>query len=253
MGAIGCSFVAASPIPTRKRTTSFLPRKEPPCQRWCRRLAHAGTLKRMRENAKDLGLDHYEVRSFDFMVQTHHAGAGGSCRLSRDLCDRALLHLSPCSIWASRSTSRASPDRPRSAPSPCTAHLALFFVCMSGSGLVVVASLPPKSCQLLPHETSSKGWLILAGSHSTALGFVLDSTHFPDFPEISGKCRSSWKSVRVLSCLCSFHERSSEYDASSCRRRCSSAWHSSALPSTTGFNKRTYLSQLIPRMHAVNA
>src|SRR6266699_2190100 len=47
MGAIGCSFVVASPIPTRKRTTSFLPRKGPPCQRWLRPLAHAGTLKRI--------------------------------------------------------------------------------------------------------------------------------------------------------------------------------------------------------------
>ena len=27
-------------------------------------MAHAGTSKRMRENAKDLGLDHYEVRGF---------------------------------------------------------------------------------------------------------------------------------------------------------------------------------------------
>ncbi len=144
------------------------------------------------------------------MVSPYHVGDAGACLLDRDLCDRAFLHLSPCSISASRSTCRASPDRPRSAPSACTAHLALFFVRTPGPGLVVVASLPPKSCQLLPHQTSSKGWLILAGSHSTALGFVLDSTHFPDFPEISGKCRSSWKSVRVLSAIGSFHERSSK-------------------------------------------
>src|SRR5258708_17165263 len=117
------------------------------------------------------------------MVQSHHAGAGGSCRLSRDLCHRALLHLSPCSIWASRSTSRASPDRPRSAPSPCTAHLALFFVCLSGSGLVVVASLPPKSCQLLPHSTSSEGWLILSGSHNTHFQI---SKKFPGSARVPG-------------------------------------------------------------------
>ena len=63
------------------------------------------------ENAKDIGLDHSEVRSFDFLVQTHHAGAVGSGRLSRDVCDTAFLPLSPCSISASRSTRRASLDR----------------------------------------------------------------------------------------------------------------------------------------------
>jgi SRSO17 transposase len=31
------------------------------------------------------------------LVPTHHAGAGGACLLDRDLCDRALLHLSSCS------------------------------------------------------------------------------------------------------------------------------------------------------------
>ena len=81
-----------------KRPTSFLPRKQPPCQRWLRPVAPAFTWKRMRENAKDSGLDHSEVRSFDFLVQTHHACAGGSCRLSRDVCDRAFLQLSLCSI-----------------------------------------------------------------------------------------------------------------------------------------------------------
>jgi hypothetical protein len=59
------------------------------------------------ENGKDLGLDHYEVRGFDFLVPAHHAGAGGSCRLSRDLCDRAVLHLCSCCSSASRSTCRA--------------------------------------------------------------------------------------------------------------------------------------------------
>jgi len=69
-------------------------------------------------------------------------------------------------------------------------------------------------------------WLILAGSHHP-LGFVLARAHFLDFPEISWKCRSSWKSVRVLSSIVSFLERSSDYDHSSCRRQCSSAGYSS--------------------------
>src|SRR5260370_87497 len=64
MDAIGCSFVVASLIPTRKRTTSSLLQKERPCRRWLRPLAHAGTSKRMRENAKDLGLDRAPRRRF---------------------------------------------------------------------------------------------------------------------------------------------------------------------------------------------
>jgi hypothetical protein len=96
------------------------------------------------------------------VVPTHHAGAGGSCLLDRDLCDGALLPLCSCSLSASRSTCRAGPDCPRSAPSAGTAHLARFFICLAGPGLVVVASLPSKSCQLLPHQTSPEGWLILA-------------------------------------------------------------------------------------------
>ncbi len=59
-----CSSAAASPIPMRKPTTSSLLQKQRLCRRWWRPLAHAGTSKRMRENAKDLGLDQYEVRCF---------------------------------------------------------------------------------------------------------------------------------------------------------------------------------------------
>jgi hypothetical protein len=151
------------------------------------------------ENAKDLGLDHYEVRSFPgwyrhiTLVLVALAYLTGICATER---------FSPSPPAPSPLPARPAvlaPPRPRSAPSPCTAHLALFFICTAGSSLVVVAQLSPKSGQLLPHETSSEGRLILAGSHSTALGFVLSNIHFPDIQEISGKCPSSWKSVCVVS------------------------------------------------------
>jgi hypothetical protein len=202
-------------------------------------------------NAKDIGLDHYEVRSFDSLVQTHHAGAAGSCRLSRDLCDRAFLHLSSCSLSTSRSTCRAcaSPSQKcaiclHGSSSPLLRLPVAFWL---GRGGVAITKVVPA---ITTPNVVVICWLILAGSQSTALGFVLSSTHFSDIQEISWMCRSSWKSGRMWSSLCSFLERSSEYDSSSCRRGSSSAWRSSALPSTTGFNKRTYLSQLIPRMHA---
>jgi len=71
--------------------------------------------------------------------------------------------------------------------------------------------------------------LILAGSktHCSWLCSWQHSTQFPDIQEISWKCRSSWKSVHVRSALALSSRMSSQYDASSCRRRRSSAWHSS--------------------------
>jgi hypothetical protein len=64
MDVTSSSFVAALPTRKRKPTTSSLPHKEPCCKIWLRPSAHAGISRKMRENAKDLGLDHYEVRNF---------------------------------------------------------------------------------------------------------------------------------------------------------------------------------------------
>ena len=44
-------------------------------------------------NAKDLGLDHYEVRSFAGWYRHITLGAPGSCLLDRDLCNRAFAPL----------------------------------------------------------------------------------------------------------------------------------------------------------------
>jgi len=64
MEDIGCSFAVASLIHPRKRTTLSLPRKEPPCQKWSRPLAKDWHVEENFENGKDLGMDHYQVRSF---------------------------------------------------------------------------------------------------------------------------------------------------------------------------------------------
>jgi hypothetical protein len=155
MGAIGCSFVAASPTPTRKRTTSCLPRKQPPCQRWWRPLAHAGTLKRMRENAKDLGLDHYEVRNF----------TGWYRHITMVLL--ALAYLRGICAMERFSTSPPAPSPPPARPAvlpltvPEVRHLLAQLIWPSSSsacrvlGCRVVASLPPRPGKLLPHEASS--------------------------------------------------------------------------------------------------
>jgi hypothetical protein len=59
----------------------------------------------------------------------------------------------------------------------CTAHLAFVFVHTLGACLVLVASLPPKRGELLPHQTSFEGRLILADSYS--LNFALARDHAP--------------------------------------------------------------------------
>jgi hypothetical protein len=90
------------------------------------------------------------------------------------------------------------------APSARPAHLALFFVHTPGAGMPRGGVVATKALRAI---TTSNAvvicWLILAGSHHP-LGFVLARAHFPDFQEISWKCRSSWKSVRVLSPIVSF-------------------------------------------------
>ncbi len=90
------------------------------------------------------------------------------------------------------------------APSPRTAHLAHFFVRTPGAGLVVVASLSPKCCQLFPYQTSSEGWLMLASSPFFTC-ICGPSDLFPDFPAISRKYRSSAKFPgSVVGLVCSF-------------------------------------------------
>ena len=100
------------------------------------------------ENGKDLGMDHYEVRSF----------IGWYRHMTLVLL--ALAYLA--GICAAARDSTSPPATPGSAPRPCalpltivfrassarTAHLAFFFVYTPGAGLVMVASLSPKHSQL---------------------------------------------------------------------------------------------------------
>jgi hypothetical protein len=90
------------------------------------------------ENAKDLGLDHYEVRSF----------IGWYRHITLVLV--ALAYLTGICATERFSTAPPAPSplptrpavlallRSRSVPSACTAHLACFFICLSGSGLVAL-------------------------------------------------------------------------------------------------------------------
>jgi hypothetical protein len=64
MDGTSSSSAAVSLIHKRSAITLCSPRKAPPCRRWCKPVAPGGILRKTRENAKDLGLDHYEVRSF---------------------------------------------------------------------------------------------------------------------------------------------------------------------------------------------
>src|SRR5207248_349986 len=100
------------------------------------------------ENGKDLGMDHYEVRSFIgwyrhmTLVLLALASLAGICATER--------------FPTGHPTTSESATQPPVLPltivsrAPCarTAHLAFVFVHTPGACLVVVASLPPKHSEL---------------------------------------------------------------------------------------------------------
>jgi hypothetical protein len=107
------------------------------------------------ENGKDLGLDHYAVRSYlgwyrhMTLVLVALAYLAGICATE----PVPTAHPTTCE------SAPQTPVLPLTivfrAPFARTAHLAFVFVHTPGACLVVVASLPPKQGQLLPHQTSS--------------------------------------------------------------------------------------------------
>src|SRR6266487_548335 len=156
------------------------------------------------------------------MVSSCDACSAGACLPGRDLCHGAFLHWCFLPFRLSQKTSRTCSDHSRSASPARAIDLACLFVRASGARLVLVASLPPESCQLFPHQASSEGWLTLAGSHHP-LGFVLahscaqTSKKFPGSAGVPGNL--------CACCLpaCFSLKGVLNYDHSSCRRRCSSA------------------------------
>lgn len=64
MENIGGAFVVVWLIHPRKRTTLCSLRLAPPSKRWSRLVAKDWHVEEHFANAKDIGLDHYEVRSF---------------------------------------------------------------------------------------------------------------------------------------------------------------------------------------------
>jgi hypothetical protein len=140
------------------------------------------------ENAKDLGLDHYEVRS----------SLGWYRHITLVLL--ALAYLTSICATARGSTVPPTTGGPASssavlaltvvfrAPSARTAHLARFFVRTPGAGLLVVASGASELGQVLPYQTSNV----------RQLGVVLQLTGFPDFQDFSCNSQTSRKSPGSL-------------------------------------------------------
>jgi hypothetical protein len=133
------------------------------------------------ENAKDLGLDHYEVRCF----------IGWYRHITLVLV--ALAFLTGICATERCSTSPPAPSALPARPAvlaltvPEVRHLLARLIWPSSSSACQVLAW---SCQLLPHETSSEGWLILASSSfSTRMGNP--SSLLPDLRAMSGKSGSS--------------------------------------------------------------
>ena len=118
MDAIGCSCVAVSPIRKRRPTTSSLDRLEPPWQQMVTAIGARWHIEEDFETAKDLGLDHYEVRSFVAwyrhitLVMLAHAFLTGICAQALSLACPPLAVEAPATLdTASACQTPASPDR----------------------------------------------------------------------------------------------------------------------------------------------
>ncbi len=112
------------------------------------------------ENGKDLGLDHYEVRSAPSLVSPHHPGDAGPCAPLSHLCHHSSLPGGSC--WRVVPGHAVAADHPGSASPLGAAHLACPGQHETRAGLVLVAALPPTSRQFFPSQTSFESWLSLA-------------------------------------------------------------------------------------------
>ena len=111
MDATGCSFVAASPIRKRRPTTSSLHRWNHP-REMVNAIGARWHIEEDFETTKDMGLDHYEVRSFVAwyrhitLVMLAHAFLTG-------ICAQALsLACPPLAVEAPATLDTASDARP---------------------------------------------------------------------------------------------------------------------------------------------
>ena len=140
MGSIGCSFVAISLIPTRKPTTRVFAPQGTTLSEMVKAIGARWHIEEDFENAKDSGLDHYEVRSFIGWYR-HITLVLLALAFVTGMCATEHCSTSPPvpSAFPTRLTILPLTVASR-APSACMAYLALSFVCISGSGLVLVAS-----------------------------------------------------------------------------------------------------------------
>jgi hypothetical protein len=112
------------------------------------------------ETAKDLGLDHYEIRSWIgwyrhiTLCMLAHAYFPGIC---------AQVQATACALptFLLDAASPAGPLLPLTVVSRAscarTAHLATSLSGETAACLLVVAQMPPQVCQLFPSQTSTPG------------------------------------------------------------------------------------------------
>src|SRR6266487_69013 len=105
------------------------------------------------------------------MVPARHGRSVGLCVPGGHLRTGAdpALRVGTTSVSTSASANCCG-----SASSAWLSHLAPSFECEAATGLVLVATMPPKRCQLLPYQTPSEGRL--AWSLSFAFCSAFDGT-----------------------------------------------------------------------------
>jgi hypothetical protein len=157
MGETSCSCAAASAIQERRPTTRVFAPPGTTLQEMVKAIGAGFHIEQDFETGKDLGLDHYEVRSFTgwyrhiTLVMLAHANFPGIGTQSIPLASPlvAVEALPTLAVaWLARPllaltvVSRAS--------SAWAAPLASSKQCEAGLGLVLLAQLSSQLCQLFP-------------------------------------------------------------------------------------------------------
>jgi hypothetical protein len=151
--------------------------KEPLCKRWSKPSARGFHIEQAFETGKDMGLDQYEVRSWSGWYR-HVTLLMLAQAFLRVICAQArACALDPCLTIPAGDPPAAmrAPDSSATIPAGDQAplsvvfraspawppHLAFCLQCPVGAGLLLVAQMAAPVCQLLPHQRSPAGRVVL--------------------------------------------------------------------------------------------
>jgi hypothetical protein len=163
-----CSFVALLTIHRRTRITRVFAPLGTTLPEVVKAIGQRWKIEEDFETGKEMGLGDYEVRHWTAwyrhitLVMMVQACLAGICAAAQMLPREPSTDAgtSACPLLPLTIAARASFARPSA--------LACASPCATEAFLVVVATLPPEPCQLLPHQTPSPGRVSAPHAHPHA-------------------------------------------------------------------------------------